>query len=119
MAPPARGSPGVRRPPDRTMRPASQAQDGTARTSAGLRNKHRSDVLRLLLSTGPLSRPDLTSRTGLTAASITRIVRELIDSGVLVEVGAPDGQRIGRPGTLVNLNAEHACVAAVYLGGRW
>lgn len=96
---------------------AGVVEDGSARTAADLRGQTRTQVLRLLLALGPLSRAELALRTGLNPGSVTRIVRELIDSGLLVETGTrSEGAGVGRPSMLVDLDAGHSYVAAIHLG---
>lgn len=54
-------------------------------TLADLRRANRNHVLRLLMYQGPLSRVELSEATGLTGAGISRISRELIDTGLIIE----------------------------------
>ncbi len=54
-------------------------------TMADLRRANRNHLLRLLIYQGPMSRVELSEATGLTGAGISRIVRELIDAGLIVE----------------------------------
>lgn len=61
-----------------------------------MRRHNRGLILRHVFRTGPMSRTRLAAATGLTAAAISRITRELIDEGLLSE-GAPLVQE-GRPG---------------------
>lgn len=49
------------------------------------RAQNRLAVLRRLLAHGPVSRTRIAEETGLTAAAISRIVRELIAAGIVVE----------------------------------
>ncbi len=51
----------------------------------GFRAQNRSDVLQNLVKRGPMSRAALAEATGLTRAAISRISRELIAAGILVE----------------------------------
>jgi predicted NBD/HSP70 family sugar kinase len=51
-----------------------------------------------VLINGPLSRAELARRLDLSAASLTRLARPLVDAGLLVEVDPHNGDtRIGRP----------------------
>ncbi|MEJ1088413.1 ROK family transcriptional regulator [Microbacterium sp. Mu-80] len=54
-------------------------------------------LARAVLIHGPLSRRELTSRLGLSPASLTRIAKPLIDGGVLVELGDVLDGTVGRP----------------------
>lgn len=64
----------------------------------------RSAVLDLIRSGGVVSRVDLVETSGLTAASITRIVKILIAEGLVIETGFGDSTGGKRP-TLLELNA--------------
>ncbi len=53
---------------------------------------------------GPLSRAALAERTGLTKTTVSKLVGDLIDGGMVVETGAVrDGER-GRPGVAVRIS---------------
>ena len=67
------------------------------------RPKTRGWVLDVIRAARTISRVELAAATGLTGATISEIVRELLDGGLVVEVGrgAPTG---GKPRTLVQLN---------------
>jgi len=67
------------------------------------RPKTRGLVLDAIRAARTISRVELTAATGLTGATISEVVRELLSDGLVVEVGrgAPTG---GKPRTLVQLN---------------
>ncbi len=65
----------------------------------------RSAVLDLIRSGGVVSRIDLVESSGLTAPSITRIVKVLIDEGLVIETGYGDSTG-GKRRTLLELNAS-------------
>ena len=48
---------------------------------------------------GGLSRADIAVRTGLTRATVSRLVRELLDDGIIVEAEPADVASAGRPAT--------------------
>jgi len=54
-------------------------------------------VLESLQTHGPLSRADLTRDTGISAPTVSKVVVDLLDSGLLEEGAAPDNT-VGRPG---------------------
>jgi predicted NBD/HSP70 family sugar kinase len=95
-----------------------------------VRRHNLSLVLRLLASEGPRSRADVAKVTGLTRATVSSLVGELIDRGLLREIGRGHDQRVGRPATLVELdgasvvtlgvelNEGYTAVLAIDLGGR-
>jgi predicted NBD/HSP70 family sugar kinase len=63
----------------------------------------------------PLSRPDLSAVTGLSAASVTNVVRELIDEGIVLETGLADSDG-GRPRAMLGMNLEYGYVIGVDVG---
>ncbi|GAB3982261.1 ROK family transcriptional regulator [Plantactinospora veratri] len=67
------------------------------------RSKTRGLVLDLIRSARTITRIELAEATGLTGATISEVVRELMGDGLVVEAGrgAPTG---GKPRTLVQLN---------------
>lgn len=66
-------------------------------------------ILDLIRSSGIVSRTELVDRTGLTGASITRIVRQLLDDGLILETGLGEATG-GKRRTLLQLN-RHARTA--------
>lgn len=62
-------------------------------------------MLDLLRTRGTLSRVELAERTGLTPATITNVVRRLIDDGLVHETGRDQQQGRGQPRRLLELNA--------------
>src|SRR5262249_49093328 len=87
-------------------------------------------VLRLLHDEGPRSRASVATETGLNKATVSRLVAELIDRGLVRELGVLSEGRRGRPGTLIELDGRRLAAlgrepnvhflppAAVALGGR-
>ncbi|MFE9692783.1 ROK family protein [Micromonospora sp. NPDC005806] len=61
-----------------------------------------------------LSRAELTELTGLSPATLTPLVRDLIAEGYLIERG-PGASRAGRPRTMLEFNPRAELVAAVAL----
>lgn len=89
--------------------------DQTPNTVRTLRRHNRAVVLRQLYLHGPVSRLGLSSRTGLSPATMSNVIGELTDAGVVVEAGATrsDG---GRPRVLLRVNPAHAHVVGVDVG---
>lgn len=52
---------------------------------------------------GPLSRSEVARRLGLSAGSLTRLSAPLLDSGLLVDVGAETDGKVGRPVQLLDI----------------
>ena len=65
----------------------------------------RSLVVRLMRAHGTLSRVELVPLTGLTAAAMTNIVRDLLLDGLIEEAGSL-GNTGGKPRTMLRLRAE-------------
>jgi predicted NBD/HSP70 family sugar kinase len=63
----------------------------------------------------PRSRQDLSAATGLSPASVTNVVRELLDEGIVLETGLLDSDG-GRPRTMLGMNPEHGYVIGVDVG---
>jgi len=64
-------------------------------------------TLRLLALTPGQSRADLAVSTGLTRATVTRLVAELIELGLVQEGTVSSMRGVGRPGTPLNIDGRH------------
>ena len=80
---------------------------GFERNVAAADASARSVALAVLRS-GPVSRADLARRLGLSTASLTRLTRPMISSGLLVERQPEGGNRAGRPSTPLDIDAGQA-----------
>ncbi|WP_177155118.1 ROK family transcriptional regulator [Glycomyces harbinensis] len=69
-------------------------------------------MLRHLLADHPSSRPDLAKKTGLSVATVSNLVTELIDLGVVVEAGLEDSGG-GRPRMLLGPNTDGGVLIGV------
>ncbi|HEX5942903.1 MAG TPA: ROK family transcriptional regulator [Anaerolineales bacterium] len=74
-----------------------------------LRQINLSTVLTHLRQNAPISRAALAEMTGLNRATITRLVRELIEHGFVRETGF-QSLRSGRPSILLQLDPEAGCI---------
>jgi glucokinase-like ROK family protein len=74
-----------------------------------LRQINLSTVLTHLRQNAPISRAALAEITGLNRATITRLVRELIEHGFVRETGF-QSVRAGRPSILLQLDPEAGCI---------
>ncbi|WP_375390219.1 ROK family protein, partial [uncultured Amnibacterium sp.] len=74
----------------------------------------RSAILDLVRSSGSVSRIELAEMSGLTGASITRIVKALLDAGLVVESGLADSTG-GKRRSLLELNPHARYAAGVSL----
>ncbi|MEV0148399.1 MULTISPECIES: ROK family transcriptional regulator [unclassified Nonomuraea] len=71
-----------------------------------MRARNLAVVLGEIRAAGPLTRAALAELTGLTKTTVSKLVSDLLDSGVVVENGAVrDGER-GRPGVAVSLSGH-------------
>jgi predicted NBD/HSP70 family sugar kinase len=84
-------------------------------TVRDLRRDNRSAVLWSLYSARPSSRQELSAATGLSTASVTNVVRELLDRGIVTEAGSQESDG-GRPRVLLDVNPEHGYVIGVDIG---
>jgi predicted transcriptional regulator len=79
-------------------------------SGAGHREIRRNNlevVLRHLSLAGQDSRASIAVRARLTRSTISRLVGELMDLGLVRETGPPRVQGIGRPATLLELDDRH------------
>ncbi len=82
------------------------------RTSRDIRRGNRNEVLRQVMASSPVSRQELAAATGLSLATVANLVGELLDRGVLVEVGFEDSEG-GRPRGLVAMRADGGALIGV------
>src|SRR5947209_5480697 len=84
-------------------------------TVRDLRRDNRAVLLSSLFFEQPRSRPELSVDTGLSPASVSNVVRELIDEGIVVEAGSVDSDG-GRPRVLLEVNPDYGFVIGVDVG---
>jgi predicted NBD/HSP70 family sugar kinase len=84
-------------------------------TVRDLRRDNRSVLLSSLFFEQPRSRPELSEDTGLSPASVSNVVRELIGEGIVVEAGSVDSDG-GRPRVLLQINPDYGYVIGVDVG---
>lgn len=72
-------------------------------------------VLVDLLVHGPQSRADLARRSGLSPASLTRMVRTFVETGTVTESDATMTQRMGRPSQPMDVNVDLAHLVGIKL----
>ena len=79
-----------------------------------LKNNNRSAILKLLNDQVAMSRKDIAAALGLTPATVTVICSELIEAGILRELGElQDEKRAGRKKILVGINYDRYKVLSV------
>jgi predicted NBD/HSP70 family sugar kinase len=81
-----------------------------------VRRHNLSLLLRLLAEGGPRSRAGLASDTGLTKATVSSLVSQLIDRGLVRDVGQAAPGSVGRPATLVEVDGTNLVTLGVELG---
>ncbi len=74
-------------------------------------------LARAVLIHGPLSRRELTARLGLSPASLTRLAKPLLDSGLLVERDDVADGSVGRPSRPLDISREVGTFAGIKLTG--
>ena len=88
-----------------------------------LKRQNRMQILRLLRNHGPISRIDISHTIHITKAAVTIITNEMIEEGILQEVGeqAPTGGKIprGRKKILVGINPTWRLILGISLQGGW
>ncbi|MEJ3405377.1 ROK family transcriptional regulator [Rathayibacter sp. YIM 133350] len=98
-------------------------------TFDGVHRRNLSRVLRLVHMHGPLSRAQLTARTGLNRSTVAALVAELAEQRLVDERPPDPTNKVGRPSPTVAPNAgvvaiavnpevDAVTIAAVGLGGR-
>ncbi|MET8197312.1 helix-turn-helix domain-containing protein, partial [Micromonospora sp. NPDC005222] len=70
-----------------------------------VRVTNRAAVLRHVRRHAPCSRADVAARTGLNKATVSSLVAELIEHGLLRETGLTEN-RVGRPATMLVLDGS-------------
>jgi hypothetical protein len=84
-------------------------------TVRDLRRDNRAVLLWSLFCGQPCSRQDLSAATGLSAASVSNVIRELISDGIVTEAGSADSDG-GRPRVLLRMNPGYGYVIGVDVG---
>lgn len=84
---------------------------GAGQNAAQMKRMNRLRVLRLIRR-GPVARSELAAETGLTRAAMSLIVTDLLNEGLLVEVG-PRQSKGGRKAVLLELRPQYACAMGV------
>ena len=72
-------------------------------------------VLETIIEKAPISRADLSKTLGLTKATISSIVQDLIQNSLVIEIGSGDTS-IGRKPTMLTMNEKAGCALCIDLG---
>jgi predicted NBD/HSP70 family sugar kinase len=84
-------------------------------TTRDLRRINRQTILQHLYFAGPITRLELSQSSGLSPATITNVVSELLLEGVVIESGMEESQG-GRPRTILAINPAYGFFIGVDLG---
>lgn len=84
--------------------------------SVSVRRHNRSVVLQAILHHGPTSRAHLTQLTGRTPATISSLVGELLEEGIVEETGRNGRASAGRPRITIEFAPGGAHAVGVHLG---
>jgi predicted NBD/HSP70 family sugar kinase len=87
----------------------------TRATVRDLRRVNRTGVLRRLFLAGPLNRVVLAQLTGLSGGSVTNVTAELLDEGLIREVGLEESDG-GRPRVLLEIDPDFGAVIGIDVG---
>jgi glucokinase len=82
-----------------------------------LRHTNAHSILRLLREAGSCSRADLVRASGLSAPTVTNVVKDLLDAGLIEPLGEGKSSG-GRPPDMIRFKAERGCVLGVDLSSR-
>src|ERR1700722_848911 len=86
-----------------------------ATTVRDLRRSNRSRALWQVFLSGPLTRQEIGVQAGLSPATVSNLVADLVAEGVIVEVGLEDSNG-GRPRRPLQVNPHYGCVIGVDVG---
>ena len=79
-----------------------------------IRDINTQSVIRTILANGAVSRASIASQLGLTKATVSAIVQELLDRGIVLETGS-DNTKKGRKPILLQINKACGYVISIDL----
>lgn len=91
------------------------ARPYTGANQATVRRNNRAVIYAAIWETGPVSRAELATRSGLHAATVTHIVDELLAEGLVKETGIAESATVGRPPVYLEIEPGAAYVVGVNL----
>ena len=80
-----------------------------------IRLMNAASVLKLIRQNGALSRANIASRLGLTRATISKIVSDLLEINLVKEFSQEKHNYLGRPGILLDINSGAGAIIAIAL----
>lgn len=78
-----------------------------------LKQNNKSTILRTLYENGGMSRLELSKSIGLTSASISVLIKDLMECGAVIETGSIQRNKSGRKEVIVEINYDELRVANV------
>ncbi|WP_112141522.1 ROK family transcriptional regulator [Glycomyces dulcitolivorans] len=91
-----------------TRRTPAPPGDRAGANQSDLGSFNEATIVETIRQAGAISRVEIAERTGLTQQSVSRILRILLERGLLVENASERAERLGKPRTPVRLRAEAA-----------
>jgi predicted NBD/HSP70 family sugar kinase len=79
------------------------------------RLRNRAMLLQTLFHDGPRSRADIARGSGLNKVTVSAIVADLIEQGILAELGHSTDVRVGKPATLVAIDDDSRSIVSLDL----
>lgn len=84
-------------------------------TPRDLRRANRAEILRKIYFGGPISRLEVSQEIGVSPATVTNIVNDLLDKTILIESGSKRSEG-GRPSTLLTINPDYGHFIGIEVG---
>src|SRR6266508_174251 len=89
-------------------------RDRIGRNLGDVKLINRAVIFRTIREMGPISRADLAKISRLNPATVTHIIRELFEQGIVEEVGLGES-RGGRRSSLLRISAKRGYIIAISL----
>lgn len=83
-----------------------------------MKSLNRSIILNIIRTQGPISRAEIAKLTNLTPPTVSNIVKELIDSGIVVESSQGESNG-GRKPTMLKINASNFYIIGLDVGPKY
>lgn len=83
---------------------------------SSMRKNNRLLVVKMIKDLGPISRADISRKTGLTKSTVSEIVSYFMDMGIVREVGAKSKYGVGRRGILLDMDSEEFLIIGYDVG---
>ncbi|MCE1254340.1 MAG: ROK family transcriptional regulator [Anaerolineae bacterium] len=80
-----------------------------------LRRTNRAEILRKIYFEGPISRLEVSKQIGISPATVTNIVNDLLEKNILMESGIKRSEG-GRPSTLLTINPDYGYFLGIEVG---